>query len=447
MENRKGTPAPIAKISVRHISIFYFLFSVFFFVAGCGAPGEPVPPSPPVAVAIADLSAHQAGDGVELTFTLPTNSVSGGKLAAPPAVEILRGSLKPDGSPDPKTFRVVYTIPGALVENYRSEGHVRFTDPISPEETKAHPGGTVAYTVRTRASQKRASADSNVVTVRVFPVPERIAAVEAKVTDTAIELSWPVPARTSAGDPLSAAIAGYRVYRAEINASASATTTQGLAQNREEPRFAPLAPTESNNYRDTSFNFDHTYLYMVRSVIQAEGKELESSDSQPVTVTPRDTFPPAPPQGLVAAVLPGSTAGTVLVDLSWSINLETDFAGYHVYRSEQEGTRGQLLTADLLPTPAIRDTSVEPGHRYWYTVTAVDRAGNESAPSAPLAVDVTQPSSQVRVKQLFVAWEPSIGWPLERICPVTVGSTSSAMRRFERVSMQVFACRWFSRHG
>src|SRR5580704_19139808 len=131
MENRKGTPPLIGKISVR--PIFSLLFSIFFFMAGCGAPGEPVPPSPPVAVAIADLSARQAGDGVELTFTLPTNSISGGKLAAPPAVEILRGSLKTDGSPDSKSFRVVYTIPGALVENYRSEGHVRFTDPISPE--------------------------------------------------------------------------------------------------------------------------------------------------------------------------------------------------------------------------------------------------------------------------------------------------------------------------
>jgi fibronectin type 3 domain-containing protein len=92
----------------------------------------------------------------------------------------------------------------------------------------------------------------------------------------------------------------------------------------------------------------------------------------------------------VAALLPGSAPGTFVVDLSWSINLETDLAGYHVYRSEQEGTRGQLVTPDLLPTPAVRDTSVEPGRRYWYSVTAVDRAGNESPPS--VAVDVMQPS-------------------------------------------------------
>jgi hypothetical protein len=435
MENRTGTPALIVKLPVRRISIFYFLFFIFVFVAGCGAPGEPVPPSPPVPVAIADLSAGQAGDGAQLVFTLPAKSITGEKLAAPPAVEILRGAVKLDGSADSKTFRVVYTIPGALVESYRSEGQVRFTDPISPEETKAHPGGKVAYTVRTRASQKRASANSNVVTVRVFPVPERIASIEARVTEPAIELSWPAPTRTSAGEPLNSTITGYRVYRAQVNASvpvsAPTSSAQSSSQGKEEMHFVALSRTETTSYSDTTFNFGHTYLYMVRSVIQVEGNELESSDSQSVTVAPQDTFPPAAPQGLVGAVLPGSTAGTVLVDLSWSINLETDLAGYRVYRSEQEGTRGQLLTADLLPTPAIRDTSVEPGHRYWYTVTAVDRAGNESTPSAPLAVDVTQPSSQVRVKQLRVTWELSIGWPLALICPDTVRCTSFAMQRFE----------------
>jgi hypothetical protein len=81
------------------------------------------------------------------------------------------------------------------------------------------------------------------------------------------------------------------------------------------------------------------------------------------------------------------------VDLSWSINLESDFAGYRVYRSEQEGTRGEPVTPDLLPTPAFRDSSAAPAHRYWYTVTAWDRAGNESAPSNAVAVDIPQPPS------------------------------------------------------
>jgi hypothetical protein len=373
-------------------AIFYFLFWISLMASGCGAPGEPVPPAPPVAVAINDLAARQDGDGVQLSFTLPSSSISGQKLPAPPAAEILRGTVKPDGSADAKSFRVVYTIPGALVENYRADGRVSFTDPIAPEEIKSHPGGVVAYLVRTRASLKRSSADSNVASLRVFPVPAPITTVEARVTETAVELIWAAPTATAAGEPV-ANITGYRIYRSETQPSspASVQQTQGLRAGKPEPCAALLATSETNSYHDTSAVFDHTYVYTVRSVIQAEGNEVESSDSTPVTVTPRDIFPPAAPQGLVAALLRGSAPGTVLVDLSWSINLETDLAGYHVYRSEQEGTRGQLVTPGLLPTPAVRDTSVEPGHRYWYTVTAVDHAGNESQPSAPVAVDVTQP--------------------------------------------------------
>jgi hypothetical protein len=391
MENRKGTRTYIEKRPALLFPIFQFLFSISLLSAGCGAPGEPVPPSPPVPTAIKDLGAHQAGDGVQLSFTLPSNSISGQKLAAPPAVEILRGSVKPDGSGDTKSFRVVYTIPGALVDNYRGDGRVVFTDPLAPEETKAHPGGAVAYAVRTRASQKRASADSNVVSLRVFPVPAPIASVEARVTESAIELTWAVPAATTTGEPV-ATISSYKIYRSETHPPDAGAPPQDLLRGKLEAHPALLASSETNSFRDASMVFDHTYVYLVRSVIQVEGNELESSDSQPVTVTPRDTFPPAVPRGLVAAVLPGATSGTVLVDLSWSINLETDLAGYHVYRSEQEGTRGQLVTPDLLPAPAVRDTSVEPGHRYWYTVTAVDRAGNESPPGAPVAVDATQPS-------------------------------------------------------
>jgi hypothetical protein len=391
MENRKGTALYNARRPVQFLNVSHFLFSIFFFSIGCGAPGEPVPPTPPVPVAINDLAAHQAGDGVQLSFTLPSSTITGQKLAAPPAVEILRGVLRPDGSADAKSFRVVYTIPGSLVENYRTDGRMVFTDPIAPEETKTHPGGSLAYNVRTRASQKRTSADSNFVSLRVFPVPAPIASVEARVTEAAIELSWAVPAVTSAGEPVTT-ITGYKIYRSESRAPSVGATPAELPQGKREGPGALLGSSDTNSYRDGSMIFDHTYVYIVRSVIQVEGSELESSDSQPVTVTPHDTFPPASPQGLVAAVLSGSAPGTVLVDLSWSINLETDLAGYHVYRSEQESTKGQLVTADLLPTPAVRDTSVEPGHRYWYTVTAVDRAGNESPPSAPVAVEVTQPT-------------------------------------------------------
>ena len=279
MENRKGTALHTTKGRAQLFAIFYFLLSSLLLTAGCGAPGEPTAPSPPVPTAITDLSAHQLGDGVQLSFTVPSNTINGAKLASPPAVEILRGALKPDGSADPKSFRVVYTIPGAMVENYRFGDHMRFSDPISAEETKGHPGASVAYTVRTRASRKRASADSNVVSLRVFPVPERIASVEARVTETAIELNWAAPARTSAGDPLSSAIS-YRIYRSEINPAATTPAPRVLQHGKRDVESAPLATAGSNSYSDASFSFDHTYVYTVRSVIQIENNSVESAEPQ-----------------------------------------------------------------------------------------------------------------------------------------------------------------------
>ena len=365
---------------------------MLLLTAGCGAPGEPTPPSPPVPVAVIDLAAQQAGEAVQLTFTLPAKTISGDRLSDTPAIEILRGALKPDGTPDSKSFRVVETIPGALVGDYRVTEKVQINSRILPEELRAYPGGTIAYRVRTRASRKRASADSNTVTVRIRPVPERISAVDAKVIESAIELSWAAPQHPSGGGPL-LTISEFRVYRGEIDPASSPAAINDVPKAKWKSPLALLGSAKSNAYRDAAFDFGKTYLYTVRTVVQENGEVVESSDSAPAVVTPRDIFPPAVPQGVVAAVIVGSPTNAPEIDLSWSINIEADLAGYRVYRSEQQDTPGQVVTSDLLLSPAYRDTSVQPGHRYWYTVTAVDRSGNESAPSAPVAVEVAQPSS------------------------------------------------------
>jgi hypothetical protein len=389
-----ASPDRTVKPKTRRNASFGFCSSLLILVlAGCGAPGEPTPPTPPVPVAITDLAAHQAGDAVQLNFTLPAKTISGELLTEPPAIEVFRGALKPDGSPDAKSFRAVSTIPGALAANYRSEDRVQILIPVTSEEMRAHPGDTFVYRVRTRASRKRASADSNTVTVSIFPVAERITSLQVAVTETAIELGWQAPSRTSAGDPLRA-ISEYRVYRGELDPGSADAAAKDILQAKWKSPLAFLAASPTSVYHDVLFDFGKTYLYVIRAVTLPLGTPaLESSDSNPAIVTPRDTFPPAVPQGLVAAVIVGSPTNAPEVDLSWSINLETDLAGYRVYRSEQEGTPGQLVTPDLLLSPAYRDTSVQPGRRYWYSVASVDRSGNESAPSAPVATEVAQPSS------------------------------------------------------
>ena len=394
METRYSRNPEGLRIRRWRISRFGVRFSLLalLLAGGCGAPGEPTPPSPPVPVAVTDLAAQQAGDAVQLTFTIPPKTVKGERLTETPAIEILRGALKPDGSPDAKSFRTVETIPGALAGEYRAADKIQIISRISPAELHTYPGAALAYRVRTRASRKRSSADSNTVIVRIRPVPERIASVHAEVTESAIELSWSAPVRTSAGDPLPA-ISEYRVYRGEIDSASAAAAANDLSQAKWKLPLAFLAAAPANSYRDAAFDFGKSYLYTVRTVIPGDGSAIESSDSVPSVVTPRDIFPPGVPQGLVAAALSLDPNAPPEVDLSWSINTETDLAGYHVYRGEQPDTPGQLVTPDLLLSPAYRDTSVQPGHRYWYSVTAVDRSGNESAPSAPVAAEVAQPSS------------------------------------------------------
>jgi len=391
MENRPGALPRLQKLHAQSATIFYFLFSIFFLTAGCGAPGEPQPPIPPVPQAIPDLAAKQAGDGVLLTFTMPGKSTRGERLQQVPAFEVLRGALRADGTPDPKSFRVVDTVPGALVARYSQRGQVQFVDPVSPSDPQLRSGQPFVYRVRTRLSSKRSSPDSKDVSLHLYPVPERVASLEASVTEQGIDLKWPAPTRTSAGEPLSGA-PGYHVYRGELDPATAGAAARDPQQANWKSPLLQLGATTATDYRDSGFDYGKTYAYVVRSTIDSPGGALESSDSPMAIVTPKDTFPPAAPQGIVAAIQPGTAAGSVAVELSWSINVESDLAGYRVYRSQQEGVRGVLLTPDLLPSPAHRDNSVQVGQHYWYTVTAVDRSGNESAPSLAVAVEVAQPS-------------------------------------------------------
>ncbi|GAB4334220.1 MAG: hypothetical protein Kow0089_03300 [Desulfobulbaceae bacterium] len=91
--------------------------------------------------------------------------------------------------------------------------------------------------------------------------------------------------------------------------------------------------------------------------------------------------PPAAPTGLVAAVDGRDTA------LSWNPNIETDLAGYHLYRTD--GGAWQRITTAPLVVPSFTDTGLKNGE-YRYRVTAIDDAGGESAPSPEVAAVVEQ---------------------------------------------------------
>jgi predicted phage tail protein len=69
------------------------------------------------------------------------------------------------------------------------------------------------------------------------------------------------------------------------------------------------------------------------------------------------------------------------IDLTWAPNTERDLAGYHVFRKASNG-QFEAANTGLLKAPAWRDENVKPGERYFYTVSAVDLRGNQSAQSS-----------------------------------------------------------------
>jgi hypothetical protein len=401
METGKGARG-LASTASQKPPVTNSLFALSLFLVlicvGCASPGEPIERRPPTPATIADLAAHQSGNTVALTFTLPHETVQNRPLKQPPTIEILRSiSAAPPGTTSaktvPPTLLPLVTIPSAMVDHYVEQGHVHYVDVLQPSDFAQRPNEVAAYVVRTRVTDKKASADSNLVSLPIYPLPDPIDDLKAQImpAGAGVALTWTPPQKT----PIGAAppIQTYRIYRTLITAPGNgakpappAASLPPFASNpsKMKAQFTQIAETSAPSYEDKQPQFGSTYTYSVRSVVQIDAHELESSDSNPATITMRDIYPPSAPQGLVAVFVPQLGEVPAHLELSWAINPETDVAGYSVYRSEQQGTLGKRLNPELLLTPAFRDMSAVAGRTYFYTVTAVDRSGNESSPSAPV---------------------------------------------------------------
>ena len=80
-----------------------------------------------------------------------------------------------------------------------------------------------------------------------------------------------------------------------------------------------------------------------------------------------------------------------VVDVTWSPVSSPTLAGYYVYRGN--GTAGQYSRLTITPIPkaaptAYRDSSVQPGRTYFYTVTSVNTTGAESGYAQAFSVTI-----------------------------------------------------------
>ena len=137
------------------------------------------------------------------------------------------------------------------------------------------------------------------------------------------------------------------------------------------------------SFTDAGIEWEKTYDYRAETVtvITADDNteaQIEGDDTREIKVFAHDVFPPAIPSGLQAVASgPGQKP---FVDLVWAPVSDIDLDGYNVYRHE-EGSAPVKVNTELVRAPAYRDANLTTGKRYFYSVSAVDVRGNESARS------------------------------------------------------------------
>ncbi|HET9177778.1 MAG TPA: hypothetical protein VFQ24_05405 [Terriglobia bacterium] len=335
------------------------------------------PPEPPrieIPQQIKDLALTQVGATLHITFTLPTLATDGELLSKPVQLDVFRNispagaqSATPDLSGKPWISLTAKQLPA-----YVRGGKADYPFELSPQEVRQEVGSTFTFLVvgltHGFRGRPRKSAPSNVAHATLLDATMPVSNLAVKPTQDALLLTWDTPAETLT-DASPSHISGYRVYQSDTGKPGS---------------FKLLGQAPASRFEDRSFQFGRQYYFSVSAVTSVAKETAESQPSAPVSITPRDIFPPPVPTGLTAV----NTAGAV--DLLWNASSGNDLAGYNVYRSAGSGPF-QRISKDLAPTPVFHDASVAPGQVYEYAVTAVDLAGNESEKSKPASV--TTPSA------------------------------------------------------
>jgi hypothetical protein len=310
---------------------------------GCGYTGDPLPPLANVPTRVSDLAAVQRGARIMVQFTAPQRTTEGVAIKTPLKLDLRIGTAQPSFNQDVWAAHATQVPVGPV-----NEGVARYEIPSAEWTNKE-----AILAVRVSGVKGKTLGWSNFVVLPVVAPPQRPAEVHAEATAEGVRLTW-----RARGD-------SFRIYR----------RTGG-------DHFAPAANVQQPPWSDPDTEFGKHYVYQVQTIVKLpDNKEAESDPSDEIGITPEDRFPPAVPAGLSAATAPNS------IELSWERNAEPDLAGYRVYRSTGGGSFDKI--SDLLQVPSYSDRNVEHGKTYRYAVSAIDKAGNESARAGP--VEATLP--------------------------------------------------------
>jgi hypothetical protein len=267
---------------------------------------------------------------------------------------------------------LVATVQNPRIEEKRKgqnppQVRMKYTDTLPANLGEQNPAGFVRYAVEIMNTRDRSAGLSNQVLIPVAPTIPPPEQVTAKIEADGVLLSW-------TGQPIPPTPPGL-TYRYRIERSPAGSNAY-IA-------LADVEPDSEGYYLDKTFAWETKYDYRITSVTMVHSKDVnmsvEGDDSKPDTTFTRDIYPPSEPSGLQAVF--SSVGQKPFVDLTWAPNMESDLAGYNVFRSV-DGGETVKLNKQVIPVPSFRDDSVVPGKTYRYFVSAVDLRNHESPRSA-----------------------------------------------------------------
>lgn len=351
-----------------------------FFLAGCGTPGAPLPPSLKLPDPVTNLSAMRTGNQVTLTWTMPRRNTD--KLLINGNIPARICRKEGTGPCEPLAGTV----------SFAQEAKAAFTE-ILPSPLATGAPRPLTYFVELLSPRGRSAGLSNAAAVLAGEAPAQVTGLSAQLRKDGVVLRWTqLSAEGQAAAPMA-----IRIHRTLIAASAKAETgsksaaRQGFLAPAPEPVEQTLlvdASGQPGGTVDKTIRFGRTYDFraqrVARVTIDGQTVELAGLLSDPIRVKAIDVFPPAVPSGLAAVATAGDSNAAPSIDLSWVPVTEADLAGYAVYR--REGGDGNGVWQRISPQqpvvgPGFHDGQVLPGHAYRYAVTAIDQGGHESARS------------------------------------------------------------------
>jgi predicted small lipoprotein YifL len=241
-----------------------YLFSVIIvslFLFGCGRKGPLIPPEALVPAPVNDLAVTQRGESFLVSWSIPDKDGGGRPVRDVSYFRLFkREVLPPDEDCEACTdaYRVFKEVYLDYLRDARRVGNRLFIS-----DAAVTTGVTYQYKVTSYLKDGTPSPDSNrfrLKKIAPFPAPF----LKAISTPTSIVLHWEEKEMT--GD---AKARGYNIYRWRAN---------------DPPAIVPLndTPIQASDFEDFRLERGVSYVYALRGVAEADGRQVESAFSNEV---------------------------------------------------------------------------------------------------------------------------------------------------------------------